>query len=194
MIFFTSDQHFGHANIIKYCDRPFVDTDEMEEVMISNWNGVVGFHDVVYCVGDFSMTLVEMERVTKRLNGHKILIVGNHDHCHPSHKKSSTSEKREAMIQKYIDSGWNEVKICDSIKIGGESVQISHFPFRKHVFKEKHKSFSLSDDGGWLICGHVHEKWKTKEKMINVGVDIWNFTPVSMEAIEEVIKKGEDCG
>lgn len=79
-IFFTSDTHFNHANIIRYCSRPFGSVGEMNEVLIANWNGVVGPEDTVYHLGDFAMGPSGLwERFVSRLNGKKILILGSHD-------------------------------------------------------------------------------------------------------------------
>lgn len=76
-IFFTSDTHFGHKNIIKYCNRPFNDVNEMNEILISRWNSKVNPDDLVYHLGDFSMRAVP--EIRKRLNGDICLIRGNHD-------------------------------------------------------------------------------------------------------------------
>lgn len=76
-IYFTSDTHFGHKNIIKYCSRPFTDTKEMDEVMVARWNKNVGVDDEVYHLGDFA--LHPMPEIRKRLSGKIYLIRGNHD-------------------------------------------------------------------------------------------------------------------
>ena len=78
--FFTSDQHFFHYNIIKYCSRPFESVEEMNEVMIERWNAVVKPDDIVYHLGDFSLSTVSAAHgICCRLNGTKYLIRGNHD-------------------------------------------------------------------------------------------------------------------
>lgn len=74
---FTADTHFGHANIIKYCNRPFKSVDEMNEKLISNWNSIVQEGDTVYHLGDFSFR--GYYRYKNRLNGKIILLRGNHD-------------------------------------------------------------------------------------------------------------------
>ena len=80
MIFFTADLHFGHANIIRHCNRPFASVDEMDAVLIHNWNAAVGLKDEVYILGDFTMrSAVEAHKYLVRLNGRKYFICGNHD-------------------------------------------------------------------------------------------------------------------
>ena len=80
-IYVTSDLHFDHANIIKYCNRPFKDVEEMNKTLIDNWNNIVQPDDTVICLGDFSLGNREnIITIGQKLNGHKILILGNHDH------------------------------------------------------------------------------------------------------------------
>jgi calcineurin-like phosphoesterase family protein len=80
MIFFTSDTHFGHHNIIKYCGRPFKDANDMNESFIRNWNSVVGVDDDVYHLGDVSfMSKQQTINIIKKLNGRIYLVSGNHD-------------------------------------------------------------------------------------------------------------------
>ena len=92
-LFFTSDTHFGHTNIIKYCKRPFLldpsrgfvdrnlDTDEMDEALIKNWNSVVQPSDTLYHIGDLAFYKDQRKTMNllRRLNGNKVLIRGNHD-------------------------------------------------------------------------------------------------------------------
>lgn len=80
-VFLISDTHFSHNNIIRYEYRPFQNTDEMDEYMIKKWNEVVSENDLVFHLGDVSISGAKRaEEVLKRLNGRKILILGNHDH------------------------------------------------------------------------------------------------------------------
>ena len=78
--FFTSDTHFNHANIIRFCNRPFKDVEQMNEVMIANWNSVIGKDDTVFHLGDFCLGgAAEWTKILDRLNGKIYLIMGNHD-------------------------------------------------------------------------------------------------------------------
>lgn len=77
-VFLISDTHFGHTNIIKYCDRPFANADEMDQALIENWNSVVSKNDKVYHLGDVTMSTKKLP-LLEQLNGTKVLIRGNHD-------------------------------------------------------------------------------------------------------------------
>ena len=79
MIYFTADTHFGHYNVIRFCDRPFASAEEMDEAMIQNWNDRVTGNDTVYILGDMFFRSTNAEGILKRLKGKKRLIVGNHD-------------------------------------------------------------------------------------------------------------------
>ena len=77
MQFFTSDTHFNHGHIIKYCNRPFISMEEMNETIVQNWNKTVKQKDIIYHLGDVCWGLPDI--FLKKLNGYKILIQGNHD-------------------------------------------------------------------------------------------------------------------
>ena len=80
MIYYTSDLHFGHANVIKFDERPFADVEEMDRVLIECWNKKVQDDDTVYIVGDICYrSRYTADWYLKQLKGHKILILGNHD-------------------------------------------------------------------------------------------------------------------
>jgi calcineurin-like phosphoesterase family protein len=186
----TSDNHFWHQNVIRYCQRPFLTVEEMNEKMIVYWNEVVGPNDTVYHLGDFSMAFRAVEAYTKRLNGKKILIAGNHDFVHPAHKKSKNEENQKKWIQNYLDNGWAEVHISGEIEIPGvATVNINHLPYLENSSGQdvRHGKYRPINDGRWLLCGHVHEKWAQRGKMINVGVDVRNFKPISFTEIAAII-------
>lgn len=174
MIWFTADTHFGHANVIKYCNRPFRDKYEMDRVMIERWDKVVKPTDVVYHLGDFSFYgATKTKEIIQKLNGRKILIRGNHD--------------KGPNI--YLASGFDQyIQSTPQAPAKFGEFYLSHYPYwesyehddRKHKFADR----MLHTQGNqWLLCGHVHEKWKTKGFCINVGVDQWDFTPVSIERV-----------
>ncbi len=80
MTYFTSDQHFGHFNIIRLSHRPFASVDEMDEAMAAKWNAKVKASDTIYVLGDLFFRSANVEPILKRLNGRKQLVLGNHDH------------------------------------------------------------------------------------------------------------------
>lgn len=194
-IWFTSDHHFWHQNVIKYCGRPFKDVQEMNEILIANWNSVVMPDDLVYYLGDFSMAFRPVEIYTRRLNGTKILIAGNHDFCHPAHKKSRNPENQAKWIQSYINNGFASVLFEMELDIPGVAkIRMAHMPYLNPdpAEEQRHNKHRLPDDGRILLCGHVHEKWHTRRTskgtlMINVGVDVNNFTPISLKTVSELI-------
>jgi calcineurin-like phosphoesterase family protein len=189
MIFFTSDQHYYHENIIKFCGRPYKDVVEMNEAMVRNWNDTVGPDDTVYCLGDFAMAFRSVELYSRRLNGTKYLVPGNHDFCHSYHKKGRNLENRKEWIKKYEEYGWIVLPEQTTLDLPGIAVvQLCHHPYiLVGVGDDKYEKWRPKDDGRWLLCGHVHEKWKVVDKMINVGVDQWNFKPVPLSEIEKII-------
>lgn len=188
--FITSDHHFWHNNVIRYCQRPFATVEEMNEKMVIAWNNVVPHNAIVYHLGDFSMAFRAVETFTKRLNGLKILVAGNHDFCHPAHKKSKTEENQKIWVQKYIDNGWAGVLFSEVMEIPGvATVNVNHMPYLENFGEQdiRHAKHRPKDDGRWLLCGHVHEKWAQRGKMINVGVDVRNFEPITFAKIVEII-------
>ena len=183
MRYFTSDTHFGHQNIIKYCDRPFKDKYHMDRVIIDNWNMIVKPEDTVYHLGDVIFYgRDKADKLIQSLNGHKIVIRGNHD-------------KGLHRLRTYgFAEAYDNLKLTLS---NGLEVNLSHYPYKEHYAndpfaKAKHLTRSLSDDGKWLICGHVHEKWRNINKMINVGVDVWGFEPVAEDKLIKYINQLEN--
>ncbi len=167
--FFTSDQHFSHFNIIKYCNRPFSSTEEMDEHMIEKWNSVVKKGDIVYHLGDFQITGYSKKHVDvvsktlRRLNGNKILISGNHD----SPAVLSAPE-------------WSKVYRLHHINVNDQRIILCHYPMRSWQFR---------GHGAWQLFGHCHNNMQIpdNEYSCDVGVDVpaWGFTPVSFEQLKE---------
>jgi calcineurin-like phosphoesterase family protein len=197
MIYFTSDEHYWHNNVIKYCDRPYDDVQKMNEDMIIKHNMIVRPEDTVYRLGDYSLAFRSVELYAPRLMGIKKLVPGNHDLCHSYHKRSRTDENRKKWIQKYQDYGFEvlpEQFVLDIPGVG--TFNLCHHPYAGPYELEggndKYMNWRPKDDGRILLCGHVHEKWRTRRSpngtlMINVGVDVWDFKPVSLDEIVALI-------
>ncbi len=190
MIFFTSDHHFSHQNIIRYCGRPFVSAEEMDAVMMRTWNEAVAPNDEVFYLGDFSLSAQGVRTIAPQLNGTKHLIMGNHDLCHPVHKK-----KAAAASAAYLEAGFVSLEISREIEIAGESVLLHHLPYlipnAADRYGDKYNKYRPENLGNWLLCGHIHQKWKRVDRMINVGVDVWEFRPVPITTLEEIIRTGK---
>jgi len=167
-IWFTADTHFGHANIIKYCDRPFQDAHEMNVTLTNNWNSLVKPNDTVYHLGDFSFNA---GKYIDKLNGKIILIYGNHD-------------KR-----RYNDL-FHEVKQTHEMKIAEFRCLLTHVPMVDDGFYKKGKwpDLSLVDKYQFIICGHVHEKWKVRNTNVNVGVDVWDMKPIHISELARFLR------
>lgn len=191
-IHFTSDLHFGHKAVIEYCQRPFKSVEEMDEALIANWNRVVKPIDKVYVLGDFFMyhKKPKLREIMSRLNGTKILVLGNHD----------MSDREMEGI------GFSFVCRSMTIKIANEMVNLSHFPYRKsklhylfwntlhklfpkRFFKPRYFHWMVPDDGKFLLHGHTHSTKTISGKSIHVGTDAWNYTPVSLNKIADIIGK-----
>ena len=182
-VFFTSDLHFGHKNIIKFCDRPWPSEPEMDEGLIENWNKTVGAEDLIYILGDlFFCGSTRAKEIIRRLHGKKILILGNHD----------WKRIRETKADEY---GLFTIQNFGTFELGERKIYMHHFPYRgfgDHVEgEERYSEHRLVNEGNWLLHGHIHNAWKIKEKCINVGVDVWNYFPVSLEQITDLIKDTE---
>lgn len=166
LIYFTSDLHLDHANIIKYCQRPFYSIGEMNAALIANWNARVTPDDTVYLLGDFALTSRErIAELRDALNGSIVLVLGNHDR--------SAAAMREC--------GFEEAHAAQREMIGGRMVYMSHIP-----------DYGIR---GLHLCGHVHTDWKRYGDIINVGVDQWNFRPVTLEellAAEQTDMRGRE--
>jgi len=161
---FTADTHFGHSNIIRYCNRPFSDSVEMDNAIIANWNNVVGKDDLVYHLGDFCFG--NFDHYFNQLNGLIIFIKGNHD---------KIAWQNRAKFYSSSDS-YREIKVNE------QEITLSHYSFR--VWNESHY-------GSWNLYGHSHGSLPDdpNARAIDVGVDCHKFTPISFEQIAAIMEK-----
>ena len=193
--FFTADWHLGHSNVIKYCGRPFSGVAEMGGIIQENWNKVVTPESTVYILGDCALNPNWAFRMLLQLPGRKILIAGNHDRL----IDRGTGQLLPKQVAKFLVNGVAEVHrelMIELVLLGKpHTVKLSHLPYIPVTDEEK-----LHDDRflhlrprptgeNLLLCAHVHEKWMAKHNMINVGVDCWNFTPVSVQDIEAYLQQ-----
>ena len=161
MIYFTADTHFNHKNIIKYCNRPFKNVYEMNNVLIENWNKKIGKSDLVYHLGDFGFGKLDM--IFNKLNGQIILIQGSHD-------KSSLKYK-----DRFI-----EITPLKEICYQKQAISLCHYAMR--VWPKSHYN-------SWHLFGHSHGKVEPIGKSWDVGVDNNNFMPLSFDEIKGIMNK-----
>jgi calcineurin-like phosphoesterase family protein len=185
---FTSDLHFGHANIIEYSGRPFADVEAMNEALVDRWNDTVSDDDTVWVLGDVALgRIAESLGCVGRLNGRKLLLAGNHDRCW-----SELGHRAEGWTERYLEAGFAEIHQGQVwIELGERRVPACHFPYRGDSHDEdRYVEERPTDTGDWLLHGHVHERWRQRGRMINVGVDAWNYRPVSEFELATLIASG----
>nr|DAO31021.1 MAG TPA: metallophosphatase domain protein [Crassvirales sp.] len=171
-IWVTSDTHFNHANIIKYCNRPFSSVEEMNETIIANWNKVVSERDIVYHLGDFALGDKSLiPDFIRHLNGHISFIMGNHDNLNIM-KSFETPFRCETV-------SWEEV-----IKVEKKTIILNHFPFGS--LPDPATNYPIIQ-----LHGHVHstpdKPWNYFDNQYDVGVDNNNFTPVNLAELLDKI-------
>jgi calcineurin-like phosphoesterase family protein len=195
-IFFTSDWHIGHENSLKFDKRPFKDLADMHRVLINNYNSSVKEDDVCYFLGDVGLTKGdEIKEVISKLNGTKVLVLGNHD------------GGSNAMYQ----CGFDVVINSASLVIAKELVTLSHCPLpgirRENVtdmkgskpgenwhgeLRESAKYFTVPNNGQFHLHGHIHspnggKSEKILDKQYDIGVVSNKYRPVSSSQIESWI-------
>ena len=175
-VWFTADTHFGHRNIIRYCQRPFASVEEMNETLVDNWNRVVGKDDVVFHLGDFSVGgAAEWTSLLDSLNGRIFLVLGNHD----------MNNVDQGFMRRF-----ENVSMQMLVSIGKQRIYLNHYPFL---------CYGGAYRGSWQLFGHVHTcpcnsgLDNSRLEMLfptqyDVGVDNNNFKPVSFEEVEMKIK------
>jgi calcineurin-like phosphoesterase family protein len=184
---FTADLHLGHRNIIRYCDRPYRDVDEMNSDLVARWNERVAPQDTVWVLGDVAMGQIsESLPLARRLHGTKHLVAGNHDRCWPGH-----GAKARSATQMYRDAGFVTICATHEIDLGGRSVRLDHFPYEGDSHDaDRYVEWRPEDDGRWLLHGHVHTTWRQNGRMINVGVDVWDLAPVAEDVVAGLVAEG----
>lgn len=172
-IWFTSDHHFGHKNIITFSKRPFANVDEMNETMIERWNAKIGKDDDVYHIGDFALlSAAKLRQIRNRLNGRIYLITGNHE--------SAALECADCFewIKDYY-----ELTVSDSEAHKSERfIVLFHYAMRV---------WNASHYGTWHLYGHSHGDLPDDETSLSfdVGVDCHDFYPLSYLDVKNIMAK-----
>ena len=172
MIYFTSDLHLGHNAVISMQNRPFANADEMNRVLINNYNSIVRENDTVYLLGDicYRISVNEANELLASLKGKKYLILGNHD-------------------KKYDKSLFEDIRDFMTISENGLHISLMHYPML---------SCPRSHYGSIMLHGHIHSdgsyNLSNREagiKRYDVGVDANQYMPVSIEQIENFLNPQE---
>lgn len=196
-IYFTSDWHIGHENVLRYDQRPFDDLDEMHKTLVNNFNQYVPKHGITYFLGDMGLCSHGLlKSIVDQLNGTKVLILGNHDN----------------NVYSMYNAGFDVVVQKAEISITKQRVTLSHCPLRG-VYRENtegmrgakkgdfwHREedyamrYSFPDEGQFHLHGHIHSPNRGKSKKIegfqyDVGVVANKYKPVSISQIESWIMK-----
>jgi calcineurin-like phosphoesterase family protein len=187
MYYFTADWHLGHENVLKFCKRPFADLQDMEHTLIQNVNRTLKITDTLWMLGDTFWVMPNNERreILGRLNCRVVLVRGNHD---GKIRAMSTN----ATILDYA-----------IVQLGNTEVSVSHYPLRpslirqighhlgyrpiRHIAKFPPRMCDL-----WHLHGHVHSPITHSPAFpgqIHVGVDAWDYKPVSADKILDIIRK-----
>ena len=167
MYFFTADEHYNHKNIIKYCNRPFIDVGEMNREIIERHNSKVKKGDIVIHAGDFCMSnhIKDAMQIRNQLNGKHIFLRGSHD---------AWMNKGNGRL--YFHEIWEK-------KIQGQYVVVCHYALR---------TWPRSHYNSWCCYGHSHGKLEPIGKSWDVGVDNNNFYPVSFEELKKIMESRPD--
>jgi calcineurin-like phosphoesterase family protein len=182
-VFFTADTHFHHKAMIGKQWRPFASVEEMNELLVERWNGVVTKRDIVYHLGDVGLgSDHDILETVGRLNGTINLIAGNHDPVWPGNRRYHSHMRRWMEV-------FNSIVPFARRRLGHKhEVLLSHFPYEgDHTGEDRFNQFRLRDECELLLHGHVHEAWKRRGRQFNVGVDVWDWTPVAQEEIYKII-------
>jgi calcineurin-like phosphoesterase family protein len=183
-IFFISDLHVAHANVIRFDGRPFKDTDEMHAEMIKRWNSVVGDDDIVYFLGDLSFGGSSITKwFAYSLKGKIYAIAGNHDR--PSNLRTL------GRFEEVYDYG-TEIGVKDESSLesrgsqGYQKIVMSHYPIL---------SWNKAHYGAWHLHGHCHGGLLKgmpdyyKRKVMDVGCNMIDYTPISYGQVKAIMDK-----
>jgi calcineurin-like phosphoesterase family protein len=157
-VYFTSDTHFGDHRVLNLYPRPFQTTAEMDAELVRRWNETVGPEDEIWHLGDFARSAARAGELLPLLNGTKRLIVGNNDSA------------PEGV------SGWESVAAYAEIEVSGVRLVLCHYPFR---------SWNGQHRGSMNLHGHSHGRLKPLPRQFDVGVDVRDYRPVTLEALLE---------
>jgi calcineurin-like phosphoesterase family protein len=157
----TSDTHYGHTNVITYCNRPFKDADHMDTVMLANHMEIVGDRRFFH-LGDWAFRGKGFKAsIAQRMTGYGVIVKGNHD------PGRSNLVNEFGFKEAYLEA---EGRFIET----GQTFYMSHIPDQ-----ERAKQYDLA------FCGHVHLLFAKSGNTINVGADIWGYRPQTFRHLIE---------
>lgn len=183
-IYLTSDLHFGHRNVIRFCNRPFTDEKDMAQALIKNWNDTVKPNDFVFSLGDFSWWTGrhQVKRLVEQLRGHKYFIPGNH--C------------KEGMYELVDDPDFHECSDITILYIRGQEGDPRFADAKVYEIVLCHYPLTCWSHSDYTNCfqffGHIHSQSGTPltefgneihikaGKQMDVGCDRWNYAPIDL--------------
>jgi len=156
---FTADTHFGHGAALGRFKRPFGSVADMDATLIARWNDRVGRHDEVWHLGDFAYRVpaARMADILARLNGIKHLVTGNND-----------GAETVALNE------WASVQAYREMELAGVRLVLCHYPFR---------TWNGMYKGAYNLHGHSHGQLAGLTRQVDVGVDVWDFQPITLDEI-----------
>ena len=184
--FFTADEHYMHANIIKFCNRPFDSKEEMQEALVENHNSLVKDDDMVWHLGDFSYRgdWHDVQSILRRMNGNHQFIFGNHD---SSLMKIARMGRSHDMIRsgklKFHGPPEKGQSLNMMIQVHGQQIHISHYAQRTWLGAFR---------GSWHLFGHSHTNLEPFFRSMDVGVDNNNFYPFHFDEIKSIMDSVSD--
>jgi calcineurin-like phosphoesterase family protein len=179
---FTSDTHFDHKNICRYSNRPFNNTDDMNETLINNWNSVVAYNDIVYFLGDFCFgNEKRIAELLRRLKGNIYIIFGNHDKALRKFAVKDLNANKDLVKRIKFLGDYSE------ININGQHIVLCHYGLL---------TWNRKSHNSWMLCGHSHSNLSVLNKnsqiigkILDVGCDGNNYRPYSYDDIKDIIDK-----
>ena len=180
-VWFTSDLHFCHANVIKYDGRPYKDVEEMNESLIENWNHYIDKDDVVFYLGDlsFDRSGKQTQEIVKRLNGKIHYVLGNHDD-----ERDIRKLNRFETISDYINLS---VPDEDNPR-KRQGIMMMHYPIL---------SWDKAHHGDWHLHGHCHQSLVKqnpeyyKRKVLDMGCNGWDYCPTHYTDVKQIMMSKE---
>lgn len=185
--FFTSDLHFGHRNVINYCNRPFSSVEQMDRFLLFQWNCYIDINDNVFCLGDLGINGKTPQRIGNKLNGNKTLVPGNHDSQFAFAKRKNNHLAK--AIQEAEKAGWIVAQHYKK-NIYGVETFMCHLPPKKgaQTFHDaRYMEERVENDPALIyLNGHLHGRHIKQDNMIDVGWDA-HLRPITAKKIKEVI-------